>query len=92
MSYIDIETESSGSARRATRSNIRIGGISMAEPKFIRDNGCKEAVCVDAGRVYDSCCEQLPTRTNGKTELLLIVRAVEGDTCLAPLSAFTYNF
>jgi hypothetical protein len=33
----------------------------MAEPKFIRDNGCKEAVCVDAGRVYDSCCEQHPT-------------------------------
>ncbi len=36
----------------------------MAEPKFIRDNGCKEAVCVDAGRVYDSCCEQLPTSAN----------------------------
>ena len=29
----------------------------MAEHKFVRDNGCKEAVCVDAGRVYDSCCE-----------------------------------
>lgn len=29
----------------------------MAEQKFICDNGCKEAVCVDAGRVYDSCCE-----------------------------------
>ena len=57
MTYIDNETESGGSARRATRSNIRIGGISMAEPKFVRDNGCKEAVCVDAGRVYDSCCE-----------------------------------
>ncbi len=34
----------------------------MAEPKFIRDNGCKEAVCVDAGRVYDSCCEGYPSR------------------------------
>ena len=30
----------------------------MAEQKFIRDNGCKEAVCVDAGRVYDSCCDK----------------------------------
>ena len=35
----------------------------MAEPKFVRDNGCKEAVCVDAGRVYDSCCEGYPTST-----------------------------
>lgn len=33
----------------------------MAEHKFVRDNGCKEAVCVDAGRVYDSCCEGYPT-------------------------------
>ena len=30
----------------------------MAEQKYIRDNGCKEAVCVDAGRVYDSCCDK----------------------------------
>ncbi len=29
----------------------------MAESKYTRDNGYKEAVCVDAGRVYDSCCE-----------------------------------
>ncbi len=29
----------------------------MAETKYIRDAGCKEAVCIDAGRVYDSCCE-----------------------------------
>lgn len=27
----------------------------MAENRMIRDNGCKEAVCIDAGRVYDSC-------------------------------------
>ena len=30
----------------------------MADNKFIRDSGCKEAVCVDAGRVYDSCCDK----------------------------------
>ena len=30
----------------------------MAENKFPRDGGCKEAVCVDAGRVYDSCCDK----------------------------------
>lgn len=29
----------------------------MAE-KIYRDGGCKEAVCVDAGRVYDSCCDK----------------------------------
>lgn len=27
----------------------------MADNRMIRDNGCKEAVCIDAGRVYDSC-------------------------------------
>lgn len=27
----------------------------MAENRMIRDNGCKEAACIDAGRVYDSC-------------------------------------
>lgn len=27
----------------------------MAENRMIRDGGCKEAVCIDAGRVYDSC-------------------------------------
>ena len=26
--------------------------------KLYRDGGCKEAVCVDAGRVYDSCCDK----------------------------------
>ena len=26
--------------------------------KCYRDSGCKEAVCVDAGRVYDSCCDK----------------------------------
>ena len=30
----------------------------MADNKFIHDNGCKEAVCVDAGRVYDSCSDK----------------------------------
>lgn len=30
----------------------------MADNKFMHDNGCKEAVCVDAGRVYDSCSEE----------------------------------
>ena len=34
----------------------------MADNKFIHDNGCKEAVCVDAGRVYDSCSEEDCTR------------------------------
>lgn len=33
----------------------------MAENKFPHDNSCatdcKEAVCIDAGRVYDSCSE-----------------------------------
>ena len=37
---------------------ILIGGIAMAEPKVIREGGCKEAVCVDAGRVYDSCSDK----------------------------------
>ena len=27
----------------------------MADNRMIRDGGCKEAVCIDAGRVYDSC-------------------------------------
>ncbi len=27
----------------------------MAENRMVRDNGLKEAVCMDAGRVYDSC-------------------------------------
>ena len=26
--------------------------------KYIHNNGCKEAVCVDAGRVYDSCSDK----------------------------------
>ncbi len=26
--------------------------------KYIHGGGCKEAVCVDAGRVYDSCSEK----------------------------------
>ena len=26
--------------------------------KFIHDSGCKEAVCIDAGRVYDSCSDK----------------------------------
>lgn len=30
----------------------------MADNKYIHDNGCKEAVCVDAGRVYDSCSDK----------------------------------
>ncbi len=30
----------------------------MPDNKYIHDAGCKEAVCVDAGRVYDSCSEQ----------------------------------
>ena len=34
------------------------GGLLMADNKFMHDNGCKEAVCVDAGRVYDSCSEE----------------------------------
>lgn len=27
----------------------------MADNRLMRDGGCKEAVCIDAGRVYDSC-------------------------------------
>ena len=30
----------------------------MADNRMIRDTGCKEAVCIDAGRVYDSCCDK----------------------------------
>lgn len=26
--------------------------------RYASNNGCKEAVCVDAGRVYDSCSEE----------------------------------
>ncbi len=77
----------------------------MAEPKFIRDNGCKEAVCVDAGRVYDSCCEGYPTSTNRETETALNFRAVGDarpygttanravgdDARIVPLGAFTHN-
>ncbi len=46
---------------------ILFGGFYMADIK----NGCptdsvnfKEAVCVDAGRVYDSCCEEYQTIWN----------------------------
>lgn len=30
----------------------------MADKKFMHDTGCKEAVCIDAGRVYDSCSDK----------------------------------
>lgn len=30
----------------------------MPDNKFIHDNGCKEAVCIDAGRIYDSCSDK----------------------------------
>lgn len=30
----------------------------MADNKFLHDGGCKEAVCIDAGRVYDSCADK----------------------------------
>ena len=30
----------------------------MPDNKYIHDAGCKEAVCVDAGRVYDSCSDK----------------------------------
>lgn len=30
----------------------------MPDNKFMHDNGCKEAVCIDAGRVYDSCSDK----------------------------------
>lgn len=30
----------------------------MPENKFLHDSGCKEAVCIDAGRVYDSCSDK----------------------------------
>ena len=29
----------------------------MPDNKYIHDAGCKEAVCVDAGRVNDSCSD-----------------------------------
>ncbi len=29
----------------------------MPDNKFVHESGCKEAVCIDAGRVYDSCSE-----------------------------------
>lgn len=34
----------------------------MADNKYMQNPGCKEAVCVDAGRVYDSCSEKHYTR------------------------------
>ncbi len=30
----------------------------MADTRMMRDGGCKEAVCIDAGRVYDSCSDK----------------------------------
>lgn len=30
----------------------------MSDNKFLHDSGCKEAVCIDAGRVYDSCSDK----------------------------------
>ncbi len=30
----------------------------MADNKYMHDPGCKEAVCIDAGRVYDSCSDK----------------------------------
>ncbi|MDD2361821.1 MAG: hypothetical protein PHH84_02510 [Oscillospiraceae bacterium] len=30
----------------------------MPDNKFMHDSGCKEAVCIDAGRVYDSCSDK----------------------------------
>lgn len=30
----------------------------MPDNKNMRDTGCKEAVCIDAGRVYDSCSDK----------------------------------
>lgn len=30
----------------------------MPDNKFVHENGCKEAVCIDAGRVYDSCSDK----------------------------------
>ncbi len=29
----------------------------MPDNKLVHESGCKEAVCIDAGRVYDSCSE-----------------------------------
>ena len=30
----------------------------MPDNNFARENGCREAVCIDAGRVYDSCSDK----------------------------------
>lgn len=30
----------------------------MADKKFTHETGCREAVCIDAGRVYDSCSDK----------------------------------
>ena len=30
----------------------------MPDNKYMQTNGCKEAVCIDAGRVYDSCSDK----------------------------------
>ncbi len=30
----------------------------MSDNKYMQNSGCKEAVCVDAGRVYDSCSDK----------------------------------
>ena len=30
----------------------------MPDNKFVHESGCKEAVCIDAGRVYDSCSDK----------------------------------
>ena len=30
----------------------------MSDNKYMSNNGCKEAVCIDAGRVYDSCSDK----------------------------------
>ena len=30
----------------------------MPENKYMNDHKCKEAVCIDAGRVYDSCSDK----------------------------------
>ncbi len=30
----------------------------MPDSNFLNETGCKEAVCIDAGRVYDSCSDK----------------------------------
>ena len=30
----------------------------MPDNKFAHENGCQDAVCIDAGRVYDSCSDK----------------------------------